>query len=476
MPATEAQDWWIAVALLLAAAGVRAVTINSSLWWDEMGTLVWVVRKGLPAIMTWSANGNNHVLNSVLIWLVRAVGGEGEIQTRLPAYVLGGLTPPAIYLGWRALLPRRTAVFAGMIALLHFTLHVHATEARGYAGAVLCVWIAQAFFARLVRPATVACVLGYVGCCVAGIGFLPVAILVPLAHGLLAGLFVFGNLWRGKVSDAQDIWKSVLFASAWATLLGLAVFGLPMPQTLYYASHGAANDHLLLSVGLVEQILKYSAGVPSTMAGLILLGVCGLGWVAGPSVPGMRAAFLAPAALAVLWLLIPGGRYSPRLFFLVLPAVAMGMALAAEAMMRQQRPLTRLLSLAAVCAWLACMTPNYWRRLMIGNPNLKHLAQCCQSSRVVLLGMQSDMNSTLYFHDAPFLRSWPDTAGQLRSLRNADVVVVGFQIIDRDAHVQEFRELGFRVDETLASWNDKEHVSFLVYRRNAPNDERHRIP
>lgn len=467
----KSSDWGFAFLLLIIAICIRAIAVNSSLWRDELRTVL-IVRNGLATILTYSANANNHVLNSVLIWLTRAVAGEGEFQARLPAYLFGIATPPAIYLLWAGALGRRTAGFAGLAALAHFSLQIHATEARGYSGAVLFVCVAQAFFARLIEEPTPARIIGYVASCVASIGFVPLAILLPVAHGLSAAILLAVTWLRGKPEESRNAWKTAWFSTVWAVLLAMLAFGLPMPQTLSYALHGAERDHLLLSVGLVSEIGEYLSGTPALLAMLAILSLCVTGWALGKLSPAVRLAFLAPVALAAIWLVRPHGRYSGRFFFFILPAVIMGIGLGCQ-YWSSRRKAYRLLPVVAVGLWLGFMMPGYWRRYQFATPDLKGLARKLQSSHVLLCGMQGDVNSIYYFHNAPFIKSWTGSAEEAALLRQADIVIEGFEVIDRDTHRQQLRSLGFVPAETLESWNPKMHVSFLVYRRDASLNHPH---
>lgn len=467
----KSSDWGFALLLLIIAICIRAIAVNSSLWWDEIRTML-VVRNGLPTILTYSASGNNHVLNSALIWLIRRLAGEGEIQTRFPAYVFGIATPPAIFLLWAGKLGRQTAAFAGLAAMAHFSLQIHATEARGYSGAVLFVCVAQVFFARLIEEPTTARIIGYVASCVASIGFIPVAILVPVAHGFAAAILFTVARLRGKPMEARNAWKTAWFATVWAALISMIAFGLPMPQTVSYALQGAERDHLLLSPALIRQIGEYLSGTPALLAMLAILALCVTGWALGKSSPAVRLAFLAPVALAAIWLVRPHGRYSGRFFFFILPAVIMGIGLGCQ-YWSSRRKAYRLLPVVAVGLWLGFMMPGYWRRYQFATPDLKGLARKLQSSHVLLCGMQGDVNSIYYFHNAPFIKSWTGSAEEAALLRQADIVIEGFEVIDRDTHRQQLRSLGFVPAETLESWNPKMHVSFLVYRRDASLNHPH---
>src|SRR5262245_2998661 len=49
----------VAVTLLLAVP-----RLSTSFWWDELTTLTLVVKRGPEVMLTYSANANNHILNS----------------------------------------------------------------------------------------------------------------------------------------------------------------------------------------------------------------------------------------------------------------------------------------------------------------------------------------------------------------------------------------------------------------------------
>ena len=56
----------ILVALIAAAAVLRAIGLNDGLWFDEIITLVLFVRPPLERIVTEYPNSNNHPLYSIL--------------------------------------------------------------------------------------------------------------------------------------------------------------------------------------------------------------------------------------------------------------------------------------------------------------------------------------------------------------------------------------------------------------------------
>ena len=53
--------------LFAISTALRLGNITSSFWWDELSTMLRVVRRGVPTIIVFSADANNHVLNSLLV-------------------------------------------------------------------------------------------------------------------------------------------------------------------------------------------------------------------------------------------------------------------------------------------------------------------------------------------------------------------------------------------------------------------------
>ena len=142
-------DILVVLGLAGVAAGLRSVMLSSSFTWDELATLLRIVRRSWPVTLAFSANGNNHVINSALVKVSLDVLGEGEIAARLPAAAMGVAVPVAVY---TLLKPRAgvvVALCAGAASVFHFPLLVHSTLARGYSGAVFCSLLCCLFFAML---------------------------------------------------------------------------------------------------------------------------------------------------------------------------------------------------------------------------------------------------------------------------------------------------------------------------------------
>lgn len=84
------QSWMFRVAALFAMslAVYRATTQAITL--DEAMTYLWYV-KGLELNHLWTPFPNNHVLNSILIWVSTHIFGTSELAVRLPALLGAGL-------------------------------------------------------------------------------------------------------------------------------------------------------------------------------------------------------------------------------------------------------------------------------------------------------------------------------------------------------------------------------------------------
>jgi hypothetical protein len=130
------------VALTLFGAGLRWPALHGDLWMDE----IWSYRLaeaeptaiGLLTNQTWA---NNHLLNT--LWLRGLTEGAPEIVFRLPAFLCGVLAIPLaawVLRRWRA--GGTASLFGAVLVALSFFQIQYSTEARGYAGALVCALVA----------------------------------------------------------------------------------------------------------------------------------------------------------------------------------------------------------------------------------------------------------------------------------------------------------------------------------------------
>ena len=162
-PASKSQprDFLTLAAIILLAALLRIPNLNASLWWDELGTFTRIVNRSFAVVFSFSANANNHILNSALMKVVASLGGTTEWMLRLPAFSAGVLLPATAFWLLRPV-GYRFAAICGVLTAVHPSLIIHSCEARGYAGAVLFVLISSLLNARLLRQATVSGSVAYI--------------------------------------------------------------------------------------------------------------------------------------------------------------------------------------------------------------------------------------------------------------------------------------------------------------------------
>ena len=118
--------------LLVAAALLRIIHLDSGLWYDEIVTLVEFVRLPLASLVTTYTSTNNHILYSLLAKACTSLFGESSWALRLPAAVFGVASIWALFGLGREVTTRREALLAS--ALMAFSYHHvwFSQNARGY--------------------------------------------------------------------------------------------------------------------------------------------------------------------------------------------------------------------------------------------------------------------------------------------------------------------------------------------------------
>jgi len=463
-PPVPTQAWWCAALLLAIGVALEAPRLSSSFWWDELTSLVLVVRRGPLVIASYSANANNHVLNSALMWVVSSLAGERELTLRLVPFVMSLIAVQLVFWTLLPLTSVRVATLAAFTAAIHGWVTGHGTEARGYAGAILCTWIAIGCFARLLTRPTRRATIGYIVAAVLSFGFVTTSLFVPIAHGVM-GLVL---LARSRTDRARTIALNIVFACLWVAPLALIAFGLPLPQLFMYARSDAVGDHSPLAWVTLADLAAYLAGfareplaIPAAVAFLV---VAAVGMVAATrrdkpdALRSLMLAAVAPAAITALYLLIPGTRSASRLFcFLVLPA-CVGAAYGFTWLSRRRGPL-RAATVLALGGWLAALATFQTRAFTVGRPDLRALGARMAGQRVAIVGAQAMVNR-YYFPDATASDS------VRRTVQGADIVIEGRANAERrlgTAHPL-LASLGFQVDSTIRS-AVPDQTEYLVYRR-----------
>jgi len=132
-----------AAAIILVATSVFVICARGELWFDEVLSLQWAKNASTPwQLVTDYRHDNNHLLNSLWLWLVgikapelvlRALAVASGAATLVLVYLLGGIFSP------------RTKLVPLILAAGSYAIVLYSSEARGYAPALAaslgCLWI-----------------------------------------------------------------------------------------------------------------------------------------------------------------------------------------------------------------------------------------------------------------------------------------------------------------------------------------------
>ena len=141
----EPVPWgWLAI-LTSAALALRAIGLNSGLWYDEILALIESIRSPLYSIVTEFPGNNQHTLFSVLAHWSTSVFGEHAWSVRLPSVVFGVASVPVLYLFARQFVTRLEALLACVLLTTAYHHVWFSQNARGYAAlaflTLLCSWL-----------------------------------------------------------------------------------------------------------------------------------------------------------------------------------------------------------------------------------------------------------------------------------------------------------------------------------------------
>ena len=129
---TRKTDYAILVVILIIAIIVRAENLDSSLWFDEIGTLIGSIRQPVSDILSIQSSFNNHIFYSLQAKACILIFCESNWSIRLPAVIFG---VASIAVLWR-LAYRIAGVFQAHISALLLALSYHhvwfSQNARGY--------------------------------------------------------------------------------------------------------------------------------------------------------------------------------------------------------------------------------------------------------------------------------------------------------------------------------------------------------
>lgn len=463
---------YLVVMALLAGIGfvLRLPGINTSLRMDELNTVVRIVNRGLAVIAAFSADGNNHLMNSLLIYVSTHVLGEREWAIRLPNLILGTAGGPVAYILLRKIVPAPAAVLSGLLVAVHFRNVTYSGEARGYAGAVLFAAVASCLFVLLSQRFSVKRALAYAASAALTNGFLATSLYVPAVHGVIAAAMLLQARRRRANRKTIRQRANVLLTCGWAGLISIFVNVLTLPQLLVYARERGSLAHIKMGPELAAGTLRYVMGVEHGGIALVLIAASVAGWLLSREKGILFAAIAGPPLGYIVAFSATGMRGSPRLFALLIFPVMVGLAMLAEFLWRQPR-LGWVGAVALLAIFVGDALPEFRPYYQVGTPGLREVAGQLRGEDVMLAGEQADMN--VYYFPAARVSLAPQWREALREIEAANpapkYLLIGIEC--RTNGAEGVDRAGYRQVEYLRDWSFAEpargerHPCFVLYGR-----------
>lgn len=145
-PSSRARYLAALAALVAAGAALRIAGAGGDLWYDEIWSLD-IAATGPAAILFGAPQDNNHVLNSLWLWLVGPAAPERLMRAASIAW--GVATIPAAAAVARAAAGPAAGLAAAALFAVAYPFVLYGSEARGYAGLILALVVATGALARV---------------------------------------------------------------------------------------------------------------------------------------------------------------------------------------------------------------------------------------------------------------------------------------------------------------------------------------
>ena len=142
-------DKWTILALIgvtVIGIFIRLIQINNAVGYDEAYTFIHFASRSLQVILTDYSAPNNHIFHSLMVYIGYHIFGNHVWALRLPAFLAGVLTIPAIYMAGKVIYGKNAALIAAALVACTPILVDFSVNARGYTlmclFSCLILWIA----------------------------------------------------------------------------------------------------------------------------------------------------------------------------------------------------------------------------------------------------------------------------------------------------------------------------------------------
>jgi mannosyltransferase len=230
-------DYAVLALILLVAAVLRVLKLDSPLWYDEILTLVDTLRLPFEELLTGFTSLNNHLFYSIQAKATIGLFGESNWSLRLPAAVFGVASIAAMWrLAFMVSGPIQAHVTAVLIACSYH--HVWFSQnARGYTGLMFWFIVSTLLLIRGVREPAMRTWVWYGLSVVAGMYTHLTAAPFFVAHAVIVGALLLRPQWNRRVGQAGAVaapltWRMPVTGFVLAAVLTLMVYAPSIPDVL----------------------------------------------------------------------------------------------------------------------------------------------------------------------------------------------------------------------------------------------------
>jgi hypothetical protein len=453
--------------LFLLALLLRLPNAAESMWWDELNSTIRVVLRGVPVIVAFNADGNNHFLNSLLMFVSYKVFGAHDWAFRLPSLLLGSAFPPVAFWAWRRITGYPIALVTAVLVAVHFRAVAFSDEARGYTGAMLFGMLASAAWITLWRRFSVPSAVLYLLAVIVSSAFIATGMYLPMWHSI--AVFLCAAAWRWRSRAAVAAYLPLLITTIWGSVLAVMTNILVMPQLISYADNRAGQAHVPMSWNLLWATLHFITGVDPMALAAVALATSGAGWYLLNREHGKQNDLLyglaGPPLFQLLAFTVQRTQSSPRLYVLLVFPFVVGVASVLVWLWSRQRVAAVILG----GVLMAGAVPAFQRFYGVGNPDLRGLAARLSTHDVLLAGEQGDMN--VYYFPGALWTLQENTAAMLGSAPpNIHYALIG-EDCGHERYPDDAVRLGFVRRQRLEDWTAREYSPtqrrpcFVLYER-----------
>ena len=131
-PLTFPGEWWAFAAIFLIGAGLRVALLDQPMAYDESYSYRSFARHSLPEALGELNSANNHLLNTLGMWITSRLFGPQEWALRLPVFACGLALLPAVFLWGRRQAGGAAGLLASAFVAVSPLMTSYSTDARGY--------------------------------------------------------------------------------------------------------------------------------------------------------------------------------------------------------------------------------------------------------------------------------------------------------------------------------------------------------